>query len=74
MEQGVINQSASLPPADPIIMSLSSLLLPAPDLRPAPSLLCNYKLIVERNLLLGPSSSTNRPFPPAATLLPPTSG
>ena len=43
---------------------LSSRSSAAPDLGPAPCVLCNYKLIAEMNFLLAPGSSTDPPFSP----------
>lgn len=43
---------------------LSSRSSAAPDLGPAPCVLCNYKLIAEMNFLLAPGSSTDPPLSP----------
>ena len=43
---------------------LSSRSSTAPDLGPAPCMLCNYKLIAEMNFLLAPGSSTDPPLSP----------
>ena len=43
---------------------LSSRSSMAPDLGPAPCMLCNYKLIAEMNFLLAPGSSTDPPLSP----------
>lgn len=43
---------------------LSSRSSAAPDLGPAPCMLCNYKLIAEMNFLLAPGSSTDPPLSP----------
>ena len=67
---GLINQHGAAsprPPADAIITaSFHPRSSAAPDLRPAASMVCNYKLIAEMNFLLAPSSSTSPPFPPPA--------